>query len=241
MQEESPNQAFNRAKEILQQAILRDYPNPERKGCPGQSVLKQLASFSLPPANEPDWHHVTHCSPCYAEFLEYRAIAKAAERKSRYQKRIVLATAAALVILVGIATLWNRSQQGRGISLGSQPPGSSAVATSAFVDLESVGALRGNEENQQKNTPTLRIGYLDLRLRLPIGSEDGQYELQILKEPGQAPVAATQGTSVLENHSVFLNTRLDIRHLTPGTYYLAVRRLGSGWIVSPIQLRGSNH
>ena len=45
--EESPESKFDRLKKQLQDSILRDYPNPERKGCPGGAVLQELAERPL--------------------------------------------------------------------------------------------------------------------------------------------------------------------------------------------------
>jgi hypothetical protein len=58
-------------KYVLQQAILRNYPNPERKGCPDASILEGIARQRLP-HEDPHWQHVSHCSPCYGEFLNLR-------------------------------------------------------------------------------------------------------------------------------------------------------------------------
>src|ERR1035438_9679011 len=72
---ESPKAQFDRLKSQLQDSILSDYPNPEPKGCPGEAVLKELAARPLDDSLEgdPHWHHVTHCSECYHEFLGFRA------------------------------------------------------------------------------------------------------------------------------------------------------------------------
>ena len=71
--EESPEAKFDRVKRRLQDLVLRGYPNPERKGCPGDAVLRELAERPLDEAVEGDshWHHVTHCSECYREFLGF--------------------------------------------------------------------------------------------------------------------------------------------------------------------------
>ena len=45
--EESPEARFDRLKRQLQDSILRDYPNPERTGCPGDAVLRRLAETPL--------------------------------------------------------------------------------------------------------------------------------------------------------------------------------------------------
>lgn len=66
--EESPEAKYDRLKQQLQDLILKDYPNPERKGCPGDAALKELADHPLdqPFENGPHWHHVTH-SPSATE------------------------------------------------------------------------------------------------------------------------------------------------------------------------------
>src|ERR1700704_1730668 len=83
---ESPEQRYIRLQAEIQDAILRNYPNPERVGCPGDLVV---ADFARNPAKvtaeaEADehssWYHISHCSPCYATFLELRATARAQNR-----------------------------------------------------------------------------------------------------------------------------------------------------------------
>jgi hypothetical protein len=239
MQDGSPEKAFNQAKEILQQAILHDYPNPERKGCPGADVLKRLASSDLPQTSDPAWEHVTHCSPCYAEFLEFREAAKALRQRSRQRNRLLLAAAAALIVICGISLFWWRSRTGAGAHGGATSPvlTANSTPTPGYLDFESVRISRGDEElNGEKHVFKLPIGNIDLKVRLPLGSQDGKYELQILREPGQPPVASASSTSVLEDHSVFLKTRLNLQGLNPGQYYIAIRRAGADWTVSPITL-----
>jgi hypothetical protein len=60
-----------RIKYLLQQSILRHYPNPERNGCLDSPILQTIAQQRLPHQDE-RWEHVSHCSPCYREFLERR-------------------------------------------------------------------------------------------------------------------------------------------------------------------------
>src|ERR1041384_1224325 len=50
----------------LREVVLTQYPNPERKDCPGTSVLRAIAtrrSSMFDPAHE----HVGNCSPCFKE------------------------------------------------------------------------------------------------------------------------------------------------------------------------------
>jgi len=71
MSRDLPDPTPEEVKYVLQQAILRNYPNPERKGCPGSPALKRAAEQRLP-FEDSDWEHTSHCFPCYSEFLEYR-------------------------------------------------------------------------------------------------------------------------------------------------------------------------
>jgi len=68
---ETDEEKAKRQQRLLQQAVLRNYPNPERKGCPGTPVIRDLAvrSAQLEIVENEDWEHTIHCSPCYAEYL----------------------------------------------------------------------------------------------------------------------------------------------------------------------------
>ena len=87
MKGETPERQWERLQREYQNAVQSAYPNPERRGCSGQEALKSLAARS---AHHDDieadehWHHVTHCAPCYQEYLEfrltYRNAAKTASR-----------------------------------------------------------------------------------------------------------------------------------------------------------------
>jgi hypothetical protein len=72
---EQPEQKWNRVQKKIQQAILTSYPNPSREGCPGAAGLFDLAKRAAELGTlegDEGWEHVTHCSPCYKEYLEAR-------------------------------------------------------------------------------------------------------------------------------------------------------------------------
>jgi hypothetical protein len=75
---ESPEQKYDRLQGEIQRAILHSYPNPQRQGCPGEGTIRNFAANpdSIMTEDETDehgeWYHITHCSPCYASFLELR-------------------------------------------------------------------------------------------------------------------------------------------------------------------------
>jgi hypothetical protein len=68
---ETPEQKYDRLRIAVQEAILRDYPNPERKGCPDNALVREVAGRDEL-TKDVVWQHITHCSPCYAEFLKLK-------------------------------------------------------------------------------------------------------------------------------------------------------------------------
>jgi hypothetical protein len=220
MADEEGQRGFERAKEIVQEAILRGFPNPERRGCPGAAVLKRLGSSGLPAENDPDWDHVTHCSPCYAEFLDYRKQVKAAQRRASRNKLIAAALAAAAVIVVAWI-FWLRPSPPREIS--------------AYLDLSPVVVLRGGEQPKRPNL-SLPIGDLKLSVRLPVASEEGRYQVELLREPGSAPVAQGGGQAHLAKGITTLQVNLNTTALQPGRYYFGFRSDNLDWTVVPCDL-----
>jgi hypothetical protein len=84
---ESPERKWNRVQKKIQQSILTSYPNPNRDGCPGGQALHDLARRAAAIGNlegDEQWEHVTHCSPCYREYLDAREqLRKKKESKQR--------------------------------------------------------------------------------------------------------------------------------------------------------------
>jgi hypothetical protein len=84
--------------EILRHGLATEFPNPERIGCPGSSLLKGIAQGKVSLTEVEPWlDHFGSCSPCFREFKEFRT-------QSAMQRRRVLtlvATAAVLLFAVG--------------------------------------------------------------------------------------------------------------------------------------------
>ena len=68
---ETPREKYERLQKTVQEAILNDYPNPDRVGCPEAAIIREVA-FREELTKDPVWEHITHCSPCYAEFLKFK-------------------------------------------------------------------------------------------------------------------------------------------------------------------------
>ena len=215
-----PRKEEKRLLAALRRAFLNDFPNPERRGCPGPDILKAIASRRLTLEEaEPFINHLAACSPCTREFSDFR---------KNFQRRRILrfaAIAAAVLIVVGVATwLFLRHPAG---------PGRLQAVT---LDLTNQLILRGPEENPPNPPLQLPRANLNLTVYLPVGSEAGTYEVQVLREPGQ-PVWSAQAEVKLENYKATLRARADFSNLKSGLYLLAIRQKGSSWTYSPLVLK----
>jgi hypothetical protein len=67
-----------------------------------------------------------------------------------------------------------------------------------------------------------------LVVNLPPGSDDGNYELQILQsDDGGAPLADVKSGASIVNGLTMFRAPLDLRNIEPGLYKARVRRLAS--------------
>src|ERR1043166_5959059 len=85
---------FERLQKAVQRALLNSNPNPDRIGCPGQSVLRELAEGTKSP-DDAAADHLTGCSPCYREFLSI-------QRALQHQRKRKIRKATAVLTLAGV-------------------------------------------------------------------------------------------------------------------------------------------
>lgn len=233
MQDDSADQIFEELQDIVQQAILREFPNPERKGCPGPVVLRELANRPRP-TRDAAWEHVTHCSPCYREFLDLRAQVKArreAEDRSLVRRRVVVS--GAVIVVVGVAVggyeLLHRAK--------SAPSLVSGQYQSASLDLKDRSVARSVEGQNTKPQPlVLPARRLDLTVFLPIGSEPGRYDVQFLKSIDQ-PLLSTSGNATVEHGVTALRARFDLSGQPSGNFLIGLRQPPSDWTYYPVFVR----
>ena len=65
--------------EALERVVRKDYPNPERIGCPGEKVLRQAATSPKRPLRSV-LDHIAKCAPCMKEYDRLRKDTKARPR-----------------------------------------------------------------------------------------------------------------------------------------------------------------
>ena len=116
----------------------------------------------------------------------------------------------------------------------TRPP----VQTSAIVvlDLRSRATVRG-ENPPETSQPPLEAprNAKSLNLELPIGSNEGAYDIALLN-PSGAELFRTSATAKLEDHIVVLRADLDLAGVSPGSYSLGLRPPGLQWTLFPLRV-----
>jgi hypothetical protein len=209
-----------RILDALGRGLLKEFPNPNRVGCPGVEVLRKIATREMPLSEAEKWlDHLGSCSPCYDDFRKLRGSFQQARR------RTMLAVAASILIAATAIAWWViRSED------------EVQVVQIAVVDLRNRSIARGPET--APNEPPLEIRRTTSRLDifLPLGSSEGSYEVRIVTDSGDM-VATGAGTAKLSNQITSLQVPLNISSAHPGTYLLQVRRDALEWNSYPLILK----
>jgi len=209
-----------RILDALGRGLLKEFPNPERTGCPGSDVLKRIASHAMPLAEAEKWlDHLTSCSPCYRDFSELQA----GYRHRRM--RTTLAIAASILIVVGVA--------GWALFFKQKGP---AVVQWAVLDLRNRTVPRGGEATPGEQTLEVSREVKRLNIYLPLGSAEGPYEIRIATTAGSA-IFTTNGVASLKDGVTSIEAAVDLSSASSGRYVLQIRRPNSEWSSYPLLLR----
>lgn len=229
-------------KRLLQEAILRNYPNPERIGCPNQEALRSIAARELPHEDE-RWEHITHCSPCYQDFLQYRTAVLDSRRNRRRLVIAGIAVAAAAVIAVFWLSRDATAPKVPSIA-GTRPPQSSPTKSSgqtltAVLNMQA-SPTRGVDADPAtsdlQSLPRRRVA--SLFIYLPFGSEPGSYSVQMLRDRGnREPVATFSGSAEIKDGLTVLTVSPDLSGFESGTYVFSVSRDGGNPWTCRVELK----
>jgi hypothetical protein len=219
-EQEEFNGEEKRILDLLDKGLSRDFPNPRRIGCPGPAILKSIALHKLRLAEADPWlAHFSSCSPCFQEFSEIRKQAAGQRRQTQ-----MWLAAAAMVLLAVAGWMWVRSR----------PSGQTAAIV--VLDLRGRSTARG-ENPSETSQPPLQVprSAKSLNLELPIGSNEGAYDVALLY-PSGAEIFRTSAAAKLEDHIVVLRANVDLAGISPGSYFLGVRQPGLEWTRFSVRL-----
>lgn len=226
----------------IEELLLRAYPNPERKGCPGSDTIRALANKAVP-HEDPAWQHIWRCSPCFAEFKELRDARRLNERAGLRKRNLYWATAAALILLcIGAALtalFLNRPKVPQQAPVAKMTTPTPAFPA-AVLNLEGVSTTRSAEKNPSGGAvqvQTLPRRAVDLTVYLPRGSEDGEYQLEFLNSRDDILLSARGHAAIARGLTEF-STPVDLTRFQPGTYTVRSRRLPDGtWRASTVTVQ----
>lgn len=208
-----------RLLDTLGRGLLKEFPNPERSGCPGPDVLKRIASRTMPLAESEKWlDHLTSCSPCYRDFVRLQA----AYRQRR--ARMIFAVAASVLIVVGLAT-WAMLRRHNNEQIAR-----------AVVDLRDRSMARGTEPPPTEPPLEIPRNVSHLDIYLPLGSSDGPYDIRITSPNGKPLVSRSAGAK-LDSGITSLEVNMNLSSANPGLYLFQLRKPGSDWNSYSLRIR----
>jgi hypothetical protein len=209
-----------RILDALGRGLLKEFPNPDRAGCPGSDVLKRIASHEMPLAEAEKWlDHLTSCSPCYGDFSQFQAV----HQRRRTQR--LLAIAASILIAIGIAgwVLLQRHNE-------------TQMAQTAVLDLRNRSLPRGTEANPVEPPLVVSRAAAHWNIFLPFGSNDGPYDIRLLAGSGELLVS-TKADAKLTDGVAVIQIAVDLSSRSPGQCVLRLTRNGAQESSYVVELR----
>jgi len=202
-----------RILEVLGRGLVREFPNPDRKGCPPSEVLKRIANHEMPLSEAEKWlDHLSSCSPCYRDYLDLQA----ANRKSLHRAWFAVAAGILLSILAVGRILFPAHHE--------LPP----APTTAVLDLRNRSVTRGAEQRPAEGTLEVSRYASQWNIQLPLGSADGPYEVRLSTTQGQQ-VFAAKGVATISGGITLLRVEASLSSISPGQYLLQLREPTHAW------------
>lgn len=227
---------------LIQQAALKGYPNPERRGCPGTEVLREIARTRAP-FTHPAYQHVKTCSPCLQEMLDFqREIIQSQQAKAKRRKTFVFASAALVAVSLyllmasyGVFSLRHNEKSevtrsnARVLPPQQQTPTAAAPAVIS-LDFRSLAPRRGAQTDSKQPMWNLPRGLITLEITLPFGSDDGTYTIEIRNPHDQTALKSVVAVArILDGETRLTVSRLDLSDVPPGQYVFRFRHADAYW------------
>jgi ribosomal protein L34E len=216
-----------------QEQVLLHCPNPERIGCLDHETLRVFVE--TPGAldlTDPKYIHITQCAECTRELQGLRALreerlrqesGRESHRSSARWKWTATIAATVAVAVVLAAWGWKRH-------LGDTSNDTQQLASvPATVDLSADGASRDAGQESASAAVSLPRSLIQLRLILPYYSPIGNYRIIVSKDrSGNRIKAEGSARAVAQGSRTEVDVKLDLRRVSPGTYYLGTALEGDG-------------
>ena len=228
------------ATDPFEELLLRAYPNPERKGCPGSQALQDAAEEPVS-FDHPTLQHIRQCSPCFAEFRVFR---DARRSRDRLQRLAWLSGIAAL-LMVGVAAIAfslyrnSHSMRGRTDSASVRDTASRPVAQLVALDFRSLSPVRGAapESTDPAHSWVIPAAIVTLRMTLPFASDDGSYRLEFVRNDDVTVKKFSGSAQINEGDTVLTAYDVDLSRISPGKYKLLFAHADASWHAAEVMIR----
>lgn len=212
----------------LDQVFGQANPNPARVGCPPQAVRTELARRQRS-IGDPWYLHLARCSECYREVRMLQAsFARSTSVRGRVGNRFMAAAAVVLMLAGGAGfALWEPDEK---------VPQTSVAPASVTLDLRRYEIERGDQNSAPTDVTVLPRGRLSLTIMLPIASDPGGYDVQLVDAARRSLVSAN-ATATLVDFVTTLRIDVDLSALQPGGYKVGVRRQAEDWRFFDVTIR----
>jgi len=217
----------DRLVRAVSDAVERSYPNPDRLDCPGSEAIQAVVVRRFSDPNFDDTvDHIAMCAPCLEEYNSRRR-AYSAQRHSRW------AAAFAALVILGLLWAYLHREHRPNNEVAKKRPSPLMAATLDYSDWTTERSA--SPPPSKRETPRLARARLALTVVLPIGTEDGPYDVQIRSASGEV-VARGSGTAAWDGAAEKLNIGLDLTPIPAGTYTIAIRPADASERTYPVLL-----
>jgi hypothetical protein len=195
----------------------------------GEQVVRDVAARWLP-VQDAAWEHITHCSPCFREFLGFRSELTDARKRLVRRNRIMLVSALAAAGIAGVA-IWTGGLH------GTRTP--TTITAVVRVDLRPFALVRNEVQDPPQSkqvAATFSRQAIRLEISLPVGSDEGKYDVRLMDSELRALMSSSAATAFTD-HIVSISVAFDLSRLAPGSYVLGVHGPDGNWRTYPVAIR----
>ena len=191
------------------------------------------------------YSHVMECSPCYEELMTLTEHIEARRVAMRPGRRLLPALAASIAVIAVLTALWIFTRKSATLPSPTAPtqpqvaenrPPAPTELPVGVLNLESDSGTRGEGQIEDRGLQRLPRRRMNLMIYLPLGLDEGVYEIEVARPEGQALIKMS-GTARIENGLTTLKAQADFSGLDPGRYELRYRLPGRAWRRSVFSLR----
>jgi hypothetical protein len=148
------------------------------------------------------------------------------------RRRLMVWGVAAALVIAGAITTYEVTHRGN-----QSPTQTAGPYQTAALDLKDRSVARGETGHAPRTEPLiLPPKRLDLTIYLPIGSEPGIYQVQLLKKIDE-PLMTTAGEARIEQGNTILRARIDLTHVASGAILIGLRQPPSDWTYYPVTIQ----